>query len=200
MSSTVVWRSALICSMNERIRSFHHIQPDCRLVQEEHRWFIKHGSREVPTHALAQAELPHRGVEEGPHLQQFHKHLAISAVFRLIHAVHLADQCQAFIQRQIPPELAPLTENNTDIQRVPGAILPGHNAAYLNLATGRHKDAAQHLDGGALSTFGEIAHDLAFVDAEADIVHCVSGGVLAREQRPDRTKMSRYGALVVRNP
>jgi hypothetical protein len=149
------------------------IQPDGRLIKEEYRRLVEDRGGKVASHPLAETELPHRGLQEGLHIQQLDQHLPLTAEPLRLHPVHLANEVERLVQRQVPPELAALAEDDADVHRIGGAILPRHDSRNLAGSAGRDKDSRKHLDRGRLSgtVWPEIADDLTLIDGEGDILN-----------------------------
>jgi hypothetical protein len=124
------------------------VQPDGRLVEHEQLGPVQQRRRHLAAHALAQRELPHRRGEELGHVEQLD---ALVQAVGVGHPVDGAVQREALAQRQVPPELAALPEDDADAlgQRAPLAhrVEPAHPGP----ARRRHEHAGEHLDRGGLA-------------------------------------------------
>ena len=68
----------------------YDVQPDGGLVQVEDLRIVEQGRRQVATHALAQAELPDRRVEEAVEVQEVSEDLQVAVETRRRHAIDMA--------------------------------------------------------------------------------------------------------------
>ncbi len=127
------------------------VEPDGRLVQIENPRLIQHRRGEIAAHALAEAELTHRCVDKEVESEHVNEPTHVPRVQLVGHPVHLFDQLERLDQRQIPPELRALAEDDADVQRVVLAIAPGDESPDHDLAGRGHKDSSEHLDRGRLA-------------------------------------------------
>ncbi len=96
-----------------------YIEADRRLVQVEDARLVQHGRRQVAAHALTQTESWRTGVcmnSSRPSIRG--KALEVALVGRTLDPVHFGDQLEGLDQRQIPPELAALAEDDPDVERI----------------------------------------------------------------------------------
>src|SRR5262249_39639120 len=67
------------------------------------------------------------------------------------YCINLADQIERFNNRQVPPELCPLTKDHADPPNMFDALLPGDAAHYRNMSGIRHQNSGKNFDRRALS-------------------------------------------------
>ncbi len=171
----------------------HHVEADRRFVEEEDFWIMHERHGDFGTHALAEAQVTHRALQEGGKTHHLGEVRAITLEDRLRHAVHTPVQLETFKQRQFPPELRALAEDDADIARIGHplrlrvATEHGHRSG-----TGR-KDAGQHLDhrrfAGAIRT--EITDRLARRDLEGDVFDRPDRFRDRGDEASDRTRQAR---------
>ena len=82
--------------------------------------------REIAAHALAEAELAHRHVEQRFELEQRDQLVARACEARRRDAIDVAQQIERLDHRQVPPQLRALTEHHADARDVRDAIAPRH--------------------------------------------------------------------------
>lgn len=75
---------------------------------------------------MAEAELADRHIENGLQIEEGNELVAGPEVIALVHAVDVAKQVERLDDRQVPPELGPLPEDDADLARVGDALAPGH--------------------------------------------------------------------------
>src|ERR671916_22914 len=94
-----------------------------------------------------------------------------------------AQDAEGIPQRQIPPQLAPLTEYHADLAGQPAPLRHRTESAGAYPATARHQNAGDQLDRGGLArTVGsDVAHRLTGMDAGSDLVHRAHDPLVAAE-------------------
>ena len=135
--------------------------------------------RQVAAHALAERELAHRLVEEGAEVEQLGEAVQVPLVALPGDLVDVAQQAQALDERQVPPELGALAEDDPDPARQARALLPGDQAVDQDAARARHEDAGEHLDRRALARAvrAEKSHDFTPPDRKSQTVNRPIAGV-----------------------
>ena len=133
---------------------------------------MQKGSQDVAEGPLSEGHLTdgfvqdrlkvHKGAVQGKHL----------LVVFLGYQIDVPQQFKGLDQRQVPPQLAPLSEDNADPLGVAGSVLIGHIAAYGDLAACGLEDACHHLDRGGLSRAvrAEVSDDLALFDGQGYVI------------------------------
>ena len=149
------------------------IEADRRLVQVEDRRLVEERRRQVAAHPLAERELAHRLIEEGGEVEQLGETAQIRRVAVGRHAIDVAEQFEAVDQRQVPPELRALAEDDADPRREALALLPRHQPGDRRAPAAGDEDAGEHLDRGALARAvrPDIADHLPRFDPKGDLVH-----------------------------
>ena len=86
--------------------------------------------RDVAAHPLAQRQLPDRYVEQVAEVEQFHEGRQVLPVPRHRDAVHLLQDGERVLQRQVPPQRGALAEHHADplgqLEPMPRRIDAGH--------------------------------------------------------------------------
>jgi hypothetical protein len=72
----------------------HDVEADRGLVEVEDLGVVQEGSRQLAPHPLAEGELSHRGVEEGPEIEELYEDGQVLAVARGRHAVDVAQEVE----------------------------------------------------------------------------------------------------------
>src|SRR5215211_1172519 len=177
-----------------------HVEADRRLVEEQDLRVVQHRRRELATHALAERKLPDGRGQERRHLQPLDEGVEVAAVAVGRHAVDVAEQLEGVLERQVPPQLDALAEDNADPAReldpLPRRLDAGH--AYPTAA--RDEDPGQHLHRGRLprAVGADIAHHRASLDRKADTVDCAYDLALATNAPalpPDDERLLEFGQL-----
>ena len=92
----------------------HHVEADGGLVEVEDLRVVQQRGRDVAAHPLAEAELPHRGVEQVTEGEQLDELGQVGAVPGRVGPVDLLEQVEGVAQRQVPPERGALAEDHAD--------------------------------------------------------------------------------------
>jgi len=100
-----------------------------------------------------------------------------------IEAVDRREQAERLAQRQVPPQLSPLTEDDPNAGGQLAALSHRLQAARPHPSPGRHQDAGQHLDrGGLAGTVGaDVANRLTSLHGERHRIDRGQGGPLAHQ-------------------
>ena len=112
---------------------------------------MQQGGGHVAAHALAQAELAHRRIQQRREVEERDQFIAGSPVALAGNAVDLAQEVERLDHGEVPPELGALPEDDADAGDVGDAVFPGHAPFHLAAAAVRHEDAGEDLDGGGLA-------------------------------------------------
>src|SRR5438874_2150887 len=151
----------------------YYIQPDRWLIQVQKFRIMQQRGSQITTHALAERKLAHRRVNKLIQLEHSTQlcQVAIMPLFR--HAIEMPQQAQRIDERQIPPELRTLAENNTYMSRELSSLHKRIQACHLHLAAARHQNAGQHLNGRALTSpiRPNQANHLSSLNRKREIMH-----------------------------
>src|ERR1035437_729169 len=184
VSMTVVPRSSTRLRTKRRIVVLdRYVQADGGLVAVETLGVVEQGHAQVGPHPLAERDLPGRDVQEVLEPKQFGELAQVLLVALGRDLVHVAGEIERLDDRDVPPQLGPLAEDDAHLLGVLPAALVGNEAVHDQAALSGHEDAGQHLDrGGLAGAVGpEVGHRLAGLDAQVDVVHSHLVAVLARE-------------------
>ena len=103
--------------------------------------------RQITAHPLPQRDC-RTGVRAGRRCPSPGEPCAGLLVIRPFQVIQIAQQIEAVLHRQIPPELRALAEHHADIPRVGDSLFPRHAAQTAHLSRCRRQNAGQALDGG----------------------------------------------------
>ncbi len=161
-----------------------HVEADGGFVEEEDARLGEHGGGQVAAHALAEGQLPHGGVEERAEAEQVRQAPGVRQGPFAPQPVETADEVEGVAQRQVPPQLGALPEDDADVAGVAFAVLPRHEARDPDPPRGGPEDAGEDLDrGGLAGAVGpEVADEFAFPEREGDAVDRPRGDVAAGEE------------------
>ena len=91
-----------------------HVEADGRLVEEQQRRIVQQRGGDIAAHAFAEGELAHRGVQVVADVQDvievFHARVEIA----LGDVVDSPQQFEGFDDRDVPPQLGALAEDDAD--------------------------------------------------------------------------------------
>jgi hypothetical protein len=133
------------------VRLRDDVEADRRLVEEEERRPVQQRRREVAPHALAERELAHRLMEIRLDPEDAVEARHPLGVFRVGNPVDLLQQLERLDDRDVPPELGALAEDDSDRSHVFRAV-PVRNVTVADDLSGRRgQDAGQHLDRRGLA-------------------------------------------------
>src|SRR5215467_107947 len=92
---------------------------------------------------------------------------------RFGHPVEVTEQTQRIDQRQIPPELRTLPEDDADTRRQFSPLLHRIESCHAHRPSARYQDARQHFDRRALasSIWPDQADHLAMVHMQREVIH-----------------------------
>ena len=93
------------------------VEPDRRLVEEQQLGAVEHRRRQLAADALAERQLANRGVEERIELEHLPESREVGAVTLGGDAVDVPQQLERVVEREVPPELDPLSEHRADPPR-----------------------------------------------------------------------------------
>src|SRR5205085_5986285 len=102
-------------------------------------------------HALAQAELADRCVENRVQLQQVDQLVARAFVSCLRDPIDVAQQLERFDRGQVPPQLRALSEYYADLSHMRDPLAPRHPAQYLAAPAIRYENPRESLNGSGLA-------------------------------------------------
>jgi hypothetical protein len=95
------------------------VEADGGLVEKQDLRPVQQRRGQVAAHALAEAQLAHRGVEQRREVEHGHQLVEHGAVVGRAHPVDVAQQLERLHHRQVPPELGALAEHHADGRRGP---------------------------------------------------------------------------------
>lgn len=123
---------------------------------------------EVAAHALTEAKLSHRNVEQGLQIEGRDELIPRSGVVVQWHSVYVTEQIEGLDDREVPPQLGTLAEDHADVSNVGYAVLPGNAAKDLAPAGVGDQNAGDDFDGCRLSgsVRANVTHELARLDCE----------------------------------
>ena len=165
----------------------NHVQADGRFVQKEHLRLVQQRGDELHLHAFAQGKFTHAHVQLVRHAQQLGQLAHGPAEAVLGNAVDLGIELEGFAGGEIPPELVLLPQHQGELPAVGIGAFPRHMAEHARGAAGGIEQAGEHLQRGGLARAirSEKAHELARLDAEADVIDGDGLLVLAADQAAD---------------
>ena len=95
-------------------RARHHVEPDRGLVEEDDVRLVQERRGQLAAHALPQRELPHGCCQERPEIEGLRKPIEARSMALGRHAVDVPQQVERVGERQVPPELRALAEDDAD--------------------------------------------------------------------------------------
>src|SRR5262249_43399711 len=122
------------------------VEPDGRLVQEQHLRRMQEARGDLRAHALSQRELADGDVEERPATKSLDERIPRLLIDGTVEVGHAGEDLKRIAGRKVVPALGSLAEDRTDVPRERAALLPGREAEDTRLARRREEDARQHLD------------------------------------------------------
>ena len=160
----------------------YRVQPDGRLVQEQQLRPVNQRRRQITAHPLPQRELPHRCAEQGADVHRLSEPCAGLLVIHPFQVIQIAQQIEAVLHRQIPPELRALAEHHADIPRVGDSLFPRHEAQTARLSRCRRQNAGQALDGGGFTCAvrPDVPHKFPRLHAEGYAAQCFHARLFPR--------------------
>ncbi len=166
------------------------IEADGGLVEEQDGRGVEQRRRQIAPHALAQAELARRRVEQRAQVHQVDQLVASPGIVGLGYAVDVAQQIERFDDGQVPPQLGALAEHDADVAYVLDALAPGYAPENRDVATVGHQDAAEHLHGGGLAgaVGPDIADEFAGVQRKRDVGQRLHRAVAAMHDTDQRSQ------------
>src|SRR5260221_2356427 len=129
----------------------YHVQANRWLVHVEHFRIVEKSRGEVPTHALAKRKLAYRCINEFVQFEQGTQLGQVGAVACFRHAVEVAQQAQRVDQRQVPPELGALAEDDSNARNQLPALLHRIESCNTPGPAAGHQDAREHFNGCAFT-------------------------------------------------
>jgi hypothetical protein len=129
---------------------------------------VQQRGRDLAPHPLAQRELTHGCVEERLEAEQLDELGQVLAVALGRHAVDVLQEVERVAQRQIPPELRALAEDDADATRELDAVALRIEPRHPDVPRRRDEDAREHLDRRRLprAVGPDVADDLAAFGAQ----------------------------------
>ena len=169
------------------------VEADRRFVEEEDLGVVEERGGDVGAHPLSERERADRRLDEGVDLEDVVEERHPLLEVGVGDVVDLLQDREAFVEREVPPELGALTEDDADVEGVPDPFLVGDDAVDDDRPGGRREDPGEHLDGRRLAgaVRADVADDLAFPDREGDAVDGLRDHFLRIEKGFDRTDQTR---------
>jgi hypothetical protein len=149
------------------------VQPDRRLVQEQHPRLVQQGRRHLALHALPQGEAAHRLLQQGPQIKQVNQLVKRGPVLGHRDAVDGPVELEGVRRRDVPHQLVAVAHHQGDLAQVGALPAPGIVVQHPHLPPGGVEQAGEHLQGGGLAgpVGAQEAHHLPRLDVEGDPVH-----------------------------
>lgn len=95
-----------------------HVEPDRRLIEVNDPRLVQHRGCEITAHSLTERELAHGGIHEVLHLEELREFRQVFAIGRPGNGIDRTQQFERLDERQIPIQLASLSEYDADISCV----------------------------------------------------------------------------------
>lgn len=175
-----------------------HIKSDGRLVQKEDLGVVQQRHHDLGAHALTEAELANRAVEKGRQIKQLAEASEIIRIAGGGNAVDALMQGKTVDQRQVPPQLAALAENDADLAGIVHPPQVWGPAEDRERAVARHQSAGHHLDhrrfAGAIRA--EIANGFAGRDVETDVGNGQNFRIFVGHQRLQGAQQARKSLVL----
>ncbi len=148
------------------------VEPDRRLVEEQHRRPMQEGAADLGLHPLPERQVADRLGDQVAEVEELDQLVAHLHELGARQAVDGSDQLERVEGGQVPLELVPVAHHHRDPAQEVALALRRRVAQHPCLARRRVQQAGQHLErrglAGAVGT--EEADDLAGGDLEADPV------------------------------
>lgn len=135
------------------------VEADGGFVKDEQIGGVKQRRGDLGAHPLAQRELTDRGVERLAHLELFDEVLGAGPGRDGVEPVNGREDRERLAQRQVPPQLRALSEDDTDAAGQLATLADGLEPTGSHQARRRDQDAGEHLDRGGLT--GPVGSDVA---------------------------------------
>ncbi len=164
------------------------VQADRRLVEIEQLGIVEQGHAQVGPHPLAERDLACWQIDELGQAKELGELGQVLLVSPGRDLVHVAGQVERLDDRDVPPQLGPLAEDDADVAGVLLSLLVRDQTVDDQAAGGGNEDAGQHLDGGGLAgaVRPEIGDRFPGLDAEVDVIDGQLVLVLACEEMLQR--------------
>ena len=156
-----------------------HVEPDRRLVEEQHLRQVQQRADHFHLHPLAQRQIPHGLTHEILDVEQVDQLVARLEEILAAQAVDRAVELERVERREIPLQLVAIPHHERDLAQVV-LLAPGRDVSeHPPLARRGVEEAGEHLQRRRLAgaVRAEEADDLARADLERDPV---DGGDVAR--------------------
>ena len=165
-----------------------HVEPDRRLVEKDELGIVQHRGREIAPHPFAQRQLADRRAHEPFEIEEPGELGQVFPVAVPRNVVDRAQQLERLAQRQIPVQLAALSEHDADVLGVGLTLLVRNEAGDADSPGCGHENTGQHLDRRRLAgaVGADIADDFARLKTKADALDGRLLLVFAREERAKR--------------
>ena len=164
------------------------VQADGGLVQEQDLGLVQQGRGDLGAHALAQGQLAHGLVQQPLQVQHGHQLVAGARKAQRIDTVQVAQQVEAVVHGQVPPQLRALSEDHADAAHMALAVGEGVAPVHLHAPAIGPQDARQDLDGGGLArpVGTDEAQQLATLQRERHTLQRLHRAVARAHQRAQR--------------
>ena len=123
----------------------HNVEAYGRLVEKHDAGVVQESGGDVATHALAQAQFPHRRVQKLVESQQLAEEAQSLPEVFAGDVVDAPQQFEALDHRDVPPQLRPLTEDHSDRFGVTRPVAVGIEPGGDDLSGRRHEYPGHHL-------------------------------------------------------
>jgi hypothetical protein len=146
------------------------VEPDRRLVEEQHLGLVQHAREELAAHPLAERERAHGAVDEVLRREELREPADAAGGLAAREPVDAAEQPERLPRLELEPELRALSEERPDPPREQPPLPPRHEAEHARGARRRVQDAGQHLDRRRLAgaVRADVGEPLAGLDLERD--------------------------------
>ena len=150
-----------------------HVHANGGLIQKQNAGIVEHGRGKIRPHPLPQGEGTHRLGEEAGDVQHLAQKGHALGVVPVGDLVDLLEHLEGLDQRNVPPELGLLAEDDADALRHLPPFPIGLRPVDQDAAGAGREDAAHHFDGGGFpcAVGADVSHDLPVGNREADPVH-----------------------------
>ena len=145
-----------------------HVEPDRRLVEEEHLRPVQQRADHLDLHPLAEREVPHRLADEVADVEQLDQLVAQRRELGTRDPVDRPVQLERVERGQVPLELVAVAHHERDPAEEVALALRGDVAEHARLAGGRVEQPGEHLQRRRLAgaVRAEEADDLSLADLE----------------------------------
>ena len=176
------------------LRLHGHVQSDGGLIQEYDLRVVQECGQDVTEGPLTEGHLTHRLMQQILDVHQGTVETEHVLIVLIGYHVDILQDLEGFDQRERPPELASLTEDDTDVLRIFRPVFVWNHSIDQDLTGGRFQHTGHHLDGrGFACPVGtEVSYDLSAFDGKRNILHGRDGLVVPGEkilQTPFQTFM-----------